>query len=301
MSLIWSSIRESQLVEAYKYLRSKGVEPLLAKGWAAARLYPESGLRPYGDLDLLVKPEHHSMALDALDSPQAPECAVELHCQFRELTDRSVSDLFARSQSVVLGDTEIRILGAEDHLRLLCLHALHHGLWRPVWLVDIAVVLDRMHSEIDWQMCLRGDRWFTDGVKCVLRLSHELLGVSEAQLPAVCRDSRLPRWFLPATLRQWGATGHYMSGRGMDEYLQDFSGLIGALYSRWPNPIRSTFTMRAAFDNSRRWPFQLAECCRRGLGFLGRLPRLIKANRSIQNAHTAVAPSDQTTRPETTV
>ena len=71
LSLIWSSIRESQLVEAYKYLRSKGVEPLLAKGWAAARLYPKSGLRPYGDLDLLVKPEHHSMALDALDSPQA--------------------------------------------------------------------------------------------------------------------------------------------------------------------------------------------------------------------------------------
>ena len=37
----------------------------MAKGWGVGRLYPERGLRPYGDLDLLVP-----VALDPLDRIQ---------------------------------------------------------------------------------------------------------------------------------------------------------------------------------------------------------------------------------------
>ena len=41
-------------------LRAGGVEPLLMKGPAIARHYAERGLRPFGDLDLAVRPDQFS-------------------------------------------------------------------------------------------------------------------------------------------------------------------------------------------------------------------------------------------------
>ena len=41
-------LRERNIIEAITFLRSAGIQPLLAKGWAIARLYPEKGLRPFG-------------------------------------------------------------------------------------------------------------------------------------------------------------------------------------------------------------------------------------------------------------
>jgi len=38
--------------EAFVRPPLRGVEPILGKGWAIARLYPERGMRPYGDIDL---------------------------------------------------------------------------------------------------------------------------------------------------------------------------------------------------------------------------------------------------------
>ena len=59
-----------------------GVEPLVLKGWAAARLYGEPGLRPYGDLDLCVLPSEEAAARTALQAPGAPPVLVDLHSDF---------------------------------------------------------------------------------------------------------------------------------------------------------------------------------------------------------------------------
>lgn len=42
------------LVSAVELLRQHGVEPVLLKGFSLARLYPNSGLRQFGDIDLYV-------------------------------------------------------------------------------------------------------------------------------------------------------------------------------------------------------------------------------------------------------
>ncbi len=273
-----NALRERQLVQAFGYLRSAGVEPLLAKGWAVGRLYPERGLRPYGDLDLSVGPDLYSTARAALRSPDAPECPIELHNGFRELTDRSAQELFQRSRLVSLDDLEIRVLGCEDHLRLLCLHALHHGVWRPLWLVDVAVMLERLPDEFNWELCMSGDRWGADGVRSVLALAHELLGASLDKVPAGHRSRRVPGWLIPAALLEWGRKDHYMTGRGMEEYLWQPKGVIQALYWRWPNPIRATFATRAPFNELPRLPFQLAECLLRIIRFACRLARIFRRN-----------------------
>src|SRR5690349_9636225 len=54
-----AALHERSVAGLVGHLRSVGVEPLLAKGWAVARLYPEPGLRPFGDIDLCVPPEQY--------------------------------------------------------------------------------------------------------------------------------------------------------------------------------------------------------------------------------------------------
>ena len=164
--------KERQIVRAITLLRSAGVEPLLVKGWAVARLYPERGLRPYGDIDLCVRPEEYAVALAALAAPAAEPVVVDLHKGLQQLHCPSADDVYGRSQLVPLGDVEVRILGPEDHLRYMCIHMLGHGAYRALWLCDIAVVLESLPKDFDWEYLLRGDRrpadWVASSVCLVL-------------------------------------------------------------------------------------------------------------------------------------
>src|SRR5262249_5230360 len=158
-----------------------GIEPLLFKGWAIARLYPEPGLRASGDIDLCVRPEEYAAALAALRD--VPEAAGRLdihrgfsprHLGFSLLNDRTLDALYEREEWVSLGDTRVRILSPEEHLRFLCLHLLGHGGWRALWLCDVAVALESRPSTFDWDRCLSGDRRRSDWVACTLGLAHRL-------------------------------------------------------------------------------------------------------------------------------
>lgn len=46
----------------FSSLRSTGIEPILIKDWSIARLYPERGLRPYDDTDLVVRGDQYENA-----------------------------------------------------------------------------------------------------------------------------------------------------------------------------------------------------------------------------------------------
>jgi hypothetical protein len=53
---IKAALLEQGAERVFKALRGAGIEPVLVKGWAVARLYPEVGLRPYSDVDICVPP-----------------------------------------------------------------------------------------------------------------------------------------------------------------------------------------------------------------------------------------------------
>ncbi len=55
---------------AVALLHSAGVDPILVKAWAIARLYPETALRPYSDIDLCVRPEQLAAARQVLEDPK---------------------------------------------------------------------------------------------------------------------------------------------------------------------------------------------------------------------------------------
>jgi len=269
--------KEDQIVQAITLLRSAGVEPLLVKGWAVARLYPERGLRPYGDIDLCVRPEQYAVATAALAAPAAETVVVDLHEGLRQLHRPSLDEVYERSRLVPLGDVDVRILGAEDHLRYMCVHMLQHGAYRALWLCDIGVVLESLPNDFDWEYLMRGDRRCADWVASTVGLAHQLLGARLDGIPLAERARPLPKWLLPSVLRQWSRGEHYMdSVPSMAYALRHPTQLLKALRLRWPNPIEATVRVGGPFNELPRLPFQLAECVSRTAYFISQVPTLVR-------------------------
>jgi hypothetical protein len=230
---------ESDLRGAVGRLRAGGVEPILVKGWAAARLYPETGLRPYGDLDLCVAPAQLSAAMAVLTEAAGRIGWVELHEGVPDVADRPWAELYRRSRLVALGDGDVRLLGPEDQLRHLCLHFWRHVGCRPLWLCDVAALLEALPAEFDWDYCLAGNRRGSDWVRCVIGLAGCLLG---ARVPGAAeRAGGLPPWLGPTVVWRWGA-GFRLPP--LPHYLRHRREFPAALLYRWLNPVRATLRMR---------------------------------------------------------
>jgi len=268
--------QERKIVQAITLLRSAGVEALLVKGWAVARLYPERGLRPYGDIDLCVRPEQYATAVDALAAPAAETLAVDLHKGLPQLHRPSLDDVYERSQLVTLGEIDVRILGPEDHLRYMCIHMLQHGAYRARWLCDIAVVLESLPEDFDWAHLLRGDRRPADWVASTVCLAHQLLGADLDGIPTAERDRHLPRWLIPSVLSQWSKEEHYMDIGSIAYSLRHPAQLLKGLRLRWPNPIQATVRVGGPFNEMPRLPFQLLECVLRTAYFITQIPTLVR-------------------------
>jgi hypothetical protein len=268
-------MHECAFVASLTCLRSAGIDPVLGKGWAAARLYPEPGLRPYGDFDLCVPPGQYRAARATLAGAEALAASVDLHDglrwrrdgqSFSLLDDRSLEELYARSEMVPLADVEVRILGAEDHLRLLCLHMLSHGVCRPLWLCDIGATLESLPTHFDWNWFLHGDPRRTAWAVHALGLAHQLLGARLDDLPVAERARRLPRWFAPAVLEQWGKGSRPRTPIGA--LVRRPAGAIRELRHHWPNGIEATINVRGPFIEWPRLPFQLGAAVSRTVQFL---------------------------------
>lgn len=272
---------EKQLASLVPLFREHGVEPLLGKGWGVGRLYPEPGRRPYGDLDFLIRSSELEAARNALAAQTGVVPAVELHQAFNELEDRSQEELFRSSRLEPLDEVPIRVFSPEDHLRLLTLHGLEHGLCRPLWLCDVALSLENLPEDFDWGYAMSGDVWASEGERCSLGLARELLGVDleAAGVPSKWRDPPLPSWLVPAALKAFGAEAHYMDLLHPGELLLRPRELAQAARLRWANPLEVTFRRRAPWNDRRRLPYQLQDYLIRGSGLLLSSPKHLWGNR----------------------
>jgi Uncharacterised nucleotidyltransferase len=260
---------EREVAEVFRILRSAGLEPILLKGWAIGRLYPEAGLRPPGDIDLYVAPEKYQTARAVLNRPENREYWVDLdHDEIKKFKGRSFEDLYSRSELVTLHDTEVRTLGPEDHLRTLCLHLLKHGAWRPLWLCDIAAALESRPAHFDWDRCLGKNKRQEEWVLCTIGLAHRLLGAELGDAPV---SSDLPPWLPAGVLKQWNAPYAPV----LPEFASDLTthwrapgALLKNLGKRWPNPIQATVDAGGDFNEAPRLPFQIRHCLERGMKLL---------------------------------
>jgi hypothetical protein len=269
-----AAIQEREVETVFSLLERARVEGVLVKGWASARAYPEQALRPFGDVDVWVRAEQLEDARRALDVPEAARIQVDLHTRFDASDRRDFDKLYARGESVRIGEARVRVLAPEDNLRLQCVHLLRHGAWRPLWLCDVAAAVENRRADFDWSRVTEGDRRRARWVACCAGLAHKLLGANVGGTPFESESRRLPRWLVPEVLRQWETPFPSMQApmryrAPMRKYLSRPRGLWRDLLNRWPNPIEATVQTGGPFNELPRWPFQLASGLARAGRFLG--------------------------------
>ncbi len=273
--ILEARLNQSRIEKVFTVLRSFGIEPILIKGWSAARYYPEPGLRPYGDIDICVRRQDFRTAEHALSDFDPLEFKLDLHSGFAKFGLQQEEDLCARSELALLGETEVRILGREDHLRIVSYHLMREGAWRPLWLADVAAALESCPRDFDWSYCL-GERRQARAVRSAISLAHLLLGATIDHLPEAQRFDQTPRWLIPTVLREWGTAKPSMQCRQavpMWSQLRYPRGLLSGLRHRWPNPIEATTTMNAPFNDLPRLPLQIGNSLLRFGSFLTQLPK----------------------------
>jgi hypothetical protein len=258
-----SILHEWEVEHVFSILRSAGVEPILLKGWAAAGLYPERGLRPTGDIDLCVRPEQYEAARAVLWGPErrGPTVVDLKHDESALSVVGGWEGLYARSRLVALNDSWIRVLGHEDLLRFLCLHLLRHSAYRPLWLCDIAAAMESAPATgFDREVVLGAGVSARNWVICVLKIARLLLGARCEDSLAHVSDVRAPKWLAVEVLRQWQrpCTADHLPRERMSVSLRRPSRALPALLNRWPDPIRAAVGLRLPFDERPRLPRQLA-------------------------------------------
>lgn len=164
---------------------------------------------------------------------------------------------------VTIGHVTARVPSPSHHLLLACVHALRHGAFRPLWLCDIAMMLERY--VLDWRQLGRSEHQ-RQAVRCAVGLARELVGAT-----SVGRVSAAPRWAATAVLEAWGAPP--LPGDPLMSYLRRPRELPGALRARWPDPLTATMRRGAPFDGRCRLAVQLEDCLVRGAALCRRVVR----------------------------
>lgn len=163
--------------------RADALELIVLKGAALAEtVYSRPSLRPYGDIDVLVRPGDAPRAyalllglgyvtdLDAwadllagrsceanfFQNTERGSVVVELHTDLlnngllRGQVSLDLGGLWERSCLVILAGTEARVLGPEDQILHLCLHLAGHYFDAPRSVRDIVQV--RAVRTVDWPL-----------------------------------------------------------------------------------------------------------------------------------------------------
>ncbi|MFO0863076.1 MAG: nucleotidyltransferase family protein [Gemmataceae bacterium] len=195
---------DRMLGDVLRRLRDAGVEPIVIKGWVAARLYPFPSLRPYSDFDVCVDPEQLKTARRVFAETNWKFLSVELHEGVPDISDRPWSEILRRSRLISQGNLRVQALGFEDQLRQFCIHLLRHKALRPLWLCDIAAAIEVLPANFDWAYFLSGDECATEWTQAFLGLACRALGARTSAPPIVAAAEKVPSWLIDDIHWRWG-------------------------------------------------------------------------------------------------
>lgn len=260
----WQQLRYEascvRVAQAFSAFRDAGVEPVLIKGWAVARHYPDPALRAFSDIDLCVQNIDSGRARALLEKLDLG-AAIDLHDGLRHLDSVSWDTLLSRSALVPLNGVDVRVLCDEDHLRVLITHWLNDGGAKPERLDDLFYTITASEREFNWELALRNvpshrRGWIAKAVSAGMIYR----GHSYSRLPFSEDELTLPRWFTEALEKEWTSEPlyplYYLLGNPRRFFRQ--------LFRRFPpNPIQATIESDAPIDEAPRLGLQLRTFVRR--------------------------------------
>ncbi len=172
-------VRARALTQILAIFEAEGIDLLVLKGMAMAHLvYPQIGLRPMSDIDLLVSKSNadrgqvllvelgfRPVASERTPSPhheptvqrhvEGVDVYVELHHNLnRRLTsETSFEALRSKARQITVNDLPTHTLSYEDMLA----HTYSHMVGAPfqsfrlIWIADMISLVERFGDEIDWE------------------------------------------------------------------------------------------------------------------------------------------------------
>ncbi len=256
---VYAEHQEARLASLVRLLRAAAIEPVLLKGWNLARRYPSTALRPYEDIDFIVRDGDASRAERVVAEGDTSGAVVDfVHEEISRFDAAEWDDMFARSDRVTFADGHVRVLSAEDHLRAVAIHGLKHSFRNPLWLCDIAVSVEAAGDDFDWARCFGTLHPQSQWIGCAIGLARELLdcNVPPRAEPYV---SALPRWLIPAVFGMWiRAARHGLDERwAVREFLASPASLGSIVARRWPDPISEALRRNIPLSEKNPWQRRL--------------------------------------------
>ncbi len=253
---------EWEIAHCFRYFRDRGVEPILFKGWVAARNYPALSDRPYIDLDLAFSDDDLRVAKTLQRGDSAFKFTVDLHRHFRNLDSRPWADVFRDSEIVELEGERVRIPSPEDHLRILAVHWLNDGGERKHRLWDVYYAVENRPDTFSWELCLDTvSKTRRQWVIAAIGVAHRYFGLSLDGLPFADEALRLPDWMTRTIDREWASEVRL---RPLARTIRQPREFIRQVLKRFPpNPIQSTVEMEGDLFSSTRLGYQLGSIKRR--------------------------------------
>jgi hypothetical protein len=255
-NLLQQKAQQVKSVRATELFRSAGIEPILIKGEAAAQFYPKDKVRISTDIDLAVTAADFEKANELCRSEAAAGLAIDLHRELRHLDTVVWQNLFENSILLNFEEGSIRVLRAEDNLRVLCVHWLIDGGVYKERLWDIYYSVENRPPDFDWDRFLgvvseKRRRWLI----CTLGLAERYLGLDLSDTPIKDEANNLPKWLINAVESEWADE---VKPQPMEVSLNDSKVLMQQVKRRFrPNPIRATIEMEGSFDARTRLFYKL--------------------------------------------
>lgn len=273
---------ELKISKAFQFLEARGFEPVLIKGWAAARYYPEIWQRQFLDIDLCVAPELYAEAKGALKTSEGKTLNIDLHKGLRHLDTVAWEDLFENTVNENIENQNVRVLRAEDHLRVLCVHWLTDGGAYKNRLWDIYYLINNRSNAFDWERCLdtvseKRRRWLI----CCIGLAHRYLGLDIENTPISKEAKNLPVWLIETVEKEWRTE---IKLRPIYTCLNDRKIFWEQVKKRIPpNPIQATVEMDGEFDDANRLYYQIGSVLRRFMPSVKRVGLKLLGSTKLKN------------------
>lgn len=268
-----------QLLDVLELLTSRGITALPYKGpLLAAYAYGDVGVRPFGDLDLILSegdvlparelliangyrsltprtddraqglPPGHALALGG----GAHRATVELHWRLAPSFPLTIDRLLPHIRPFPLLDSSVPCLCPEQFLLALCVHGGKHAWERFEWIAGVAHLIAR-HPDLDWERVAAEAK--------ELGASHSLaLGLS---LAVAAAGAPVPE----AAMATVGSARVMSLATKMDEELLHHPPQSGGAVARYSMRLRA-----ASAEERLRYFLFLRHPTEKDLGFL-RLPK----------------------------
>lgn len=262
----------------FSELRASGFEPVLIKGWAAAKNYPPNTSRYYSDIDIAVSSADFKAVSGIIAAARSSLSGVDLHNELRHLDSVPWPKLFGRSSVVETDSGPIRILSPEDHLRVMATHWLNDGGANKERLWDIYYAVTNRPSDFDWSVCLDPvSRTRRGWVICAIGLAHKYLDLPINDLPFRDDALKIPKWVIKTVEKEWT---NNEPRRPLQTCLGDRKLFLRQLRKRFPpNPIEATIQTESPIDETGRTAIQIRNAFQRTKPSLSRIFEVLKRRR----------------------